>query len=106
MSSRIVARVVVVAAISLFILAAPTKDQTAATCPADHEVNIEFWRMPVCVGSNPPMCETVEPELLGTALQFCDYHIECMTGDCNSPQTNSIVYEEGHKCELCGDQEP
>jgi len=105
MSSRIVARVVVVAAVSLFILAAPTKDQSAATCPADHEVNIEFWQFPVCVG-NPPLCEDMEPELLGTARQFCDYHIECLTGDCNSPRTNRIYYDEGKRCELCGDEQP
>ena len=102
MRSRTVVQLVVVAAVSLFILYAPSE---ASACPGVYEFNIEYWRMPVCGGS-PPVCEQVEPELLGLAHEYCDWSVECLEGSCDGVGANRIVYRATRQCPLCEDQQP
>jgi hypothetical protein len=104
MRIRNVVRLIVVAAVSLFILYAPSREQEAYACPAAYQVDVEFWRMPVCAG-NPPICEQVEPELLGTLHIACDYSESC-TGVCDGVNANRIIYKYTRRCPLCEDQQP
>ncbi len=104
MSSRSVARLVVVAAISLFVLYAPTRDQSAATCPNEYEIWTEFWRVPVCEG-DPPICEQTQPQLLGTYKNFCDGTTLC-EGACDGVDANRIVVLRKRPCPACLVEEP
>lgn len=103
MRSRTVVRLIVVAAVSLFALYAPTQNQSASACPADHSVRREYWRDPICEG-NPPICEQMEPMLLGVFTSDCQW-VENCDGDCSGANANRIVITQ-RACPLCGDEEP
>ena len=104
MRNRNVVRLVVVAAVSLVILYAPTKDQSAYACPYAREIKVEYWRVPVCEAS-PPVCEQVEPQLLGTDHFTCDGNWTC-SGDCDGTHANEIIIKYGRNCPACPPLDP
>jgi hypothetical protein len=104
MRTRVVVRIVVVAAVTLFALYAPTRQQSANACPAQYEETIEYWRDPVCIPGNPPICEHVEPMLLGIQNTDCQFNTSC-EGDCSGEGANRTEYRF-KPCPLCGPEEP
>lgn len=106
MRLRNVVRLVVVAAVSLFILYAPTREQYASACPYSYEYNIEYWDDPYCTPTNPPLCEHVEPNMFGKAHFYCDGTLVCVQGDCDESRADRIVYRGTRWCPFCGDEQP
>jgi hypothetical protein len=106
MRTRNVIRLAVVAAVSLFILYAPTDCQVAKACPYSFEYDVEYWDDPYCTNSNPPVCEQVEPRMFGKAHFYCDGTLVCLQGTCDESMADRVVVRGTRWCPLCGDEEP